>query len=535
MNKEFEREEKRWLLVFTVLVLILTLMPYLVGYANQGEQWVYSGFVMGVEDGNSYLAKMLRGASGDWLFRTPYTAAEQQGIVAYLPYYLLGKLSAPPAQHSQLVVLYHLFRLGAGLFTIWMGYRLVALYLEDKSERRWAIIVITLGGGLGWILTLWGDNSWLEWIPLSFYSPESFGFLALLTVPHLALSRGLLIWGFVIMLSEEGWRAGIKIGFIWLMMGLVQPLNLIIAWAVTGAWFAGWLLSNHLCLDQRNGTSGIKSWQFIQSFLPAFGLSLPLLVYYLVNITSETLLSGWQSQSYVLSPGLLEYGFSYGGLLPFGLAYLIHKRMKLNRNEWLLASWVLILPLLISLPVKFQRRLADGAWLVIVLLAFLAVGMLPRVWRKRLKVLWMITLIPAFILFWAAMVGVGQTEKPVYRPAGEVRAFLFLKGQAENTDVVLSAYQTGNALPAWVPVYVVLGHPVETLNFAQTRRQVTALYNGQMRQDEREIYFRDLSVDFVIRGPEERSLGTWNPADDDCLENVFSEEGYEIYAVTCQN
>lgn len=535
MNKEFEREGKRWLLGFAVLVLLLTLMPYLVGYANQGEQWVYSGFVIGVEDGNSYLAKMVRGASGDWLFRTPYTAAEQPGMLAYLPYYLLGKLSSPPAQHKQMVVLYHLFRLAAGFFTIWIGYRFVTLFLKDKSERRWAITVITLGGGLGWIITFWGDNSWLEWIPLSFYSPESFGFLALLTLPHLALSRGFLIWGFVIMLTEEGWRAGVKIGFIWLVMGLAQPLNLIIAWAVTGACLAGWLLSNHLNFDRGKGMSGVKSWQSIQSFVPAFGLSLPLLSYYLVNFTSETFLNGWQSQGNVLSPGLLEYGFSYGVLLPFGLAYLRHKRMKLNRNEWLLASWLLILPALISLPVKFQRRLAEGAWLVIVLLAFLAVGKLPKVWRQRLKVLWMFTLISTIILFWAAMVGVGQTEKPVYRPAGEVRAFLFLKEQAENTDVVLSAYRTGNALPAWVPVYVVLGHPVETLKFAQTRRQVAFLYAGQMRQDDKGAFLKDHSVDFVFRGPEEQALGSWNPADDDCFEKEFSENGYEIYSVKCQN
>ena len=96
--------KRRGIIVFAVAVMAITMIPYLVGYAQQGEEWRYTGFVIGVEDGNSYIAKMLSGASGNWLFRSPHSAAEQQGVIAYLPYLILGKLASGPAQHDQMVV-----------------------------------------------------------------------------------------------------------------------------------------------------------------------------------------------------------------------------------------------------------------------------------------------------------------------------------------------------------------------------------------------------------------------------------------------
>ena len=75
------RQERRWVFNFAIVVLIITSLPYVLGYWAQNDEWVFSGFVFGVEDGNSYIAKMLNGAAGDWLFRTPYTAYPQQGMV----------------------------------------------------------------------------------------------------------------------------------------------------------------------------------------------------------------------------------------------------------------------------------------------------------------------------------------------------------------------------------------------------------------------------------------------------------------------
>jgi len=125
-----------WLYSFTVI--LLTTIPYLLGLTAEGSEWVFTGFVFGVEDGNSYIAKMLLGASGDWLFRTPYSAAQQSGVLAFLPYLLLGKLAAGPELHLQLVILFHLFRIAVIPLAIWATYRFVDYVLQDKSWSAWA-------------------------------------------------------------------------------------------------------------------------------------------------------------------------------------------------------------------------------------------------------------------------------------------------------------------------------------------------------------------------------------------------------------
>ena len=85
--------ERRWVLAFAIILMVITTLPYILGYARAGGDWEFTGFVFGVEDGNSYIAKMLSGASGNWLFFSPYTAYPQHGVIAFLPYILLKTIN----------------------------------------------------------------------------------------------------------------------------------------------------------------------------------------------------------------------------------------------------------------------------------------------------------------------------------------------------------------------------------------------------------------------------------------------------------
>ncbi len=107
--------ERRWIWIAAALIMLVTTLPYFVGYLTQGEAWRFTGFVFGVEDGNSYIAKMLRGSADDWLFRSPYAVQEQRGVLMYMIYLWTGKLGAEPGLHEQLVVLYHLLRFVFGI------------------------------------------------------------------------------------------------------------------------------------------------------------------------------------------------------------------------------------------------------------------------------------------------------------------------------------------------------------------------------------------------------------------------------------
>ena len=174
--------EWRWVVIFAAVVMLITSLPYIYAYTQQ-ESNVYTGFLLGVDDGNSYIAKMARGSSGDWLFTTPYTAYPQKVSLIYIPYLILGKLAAPPALHEQLVVLFHIYRFVAGMCAIIASYFFITIFISTTSTRRLALILLTLGGGLGWVIILTGQTNWLGSPPLEFFSPEAFGFLEIYGLP----------------------------------------------------------------------------------------------------------------------------------------------------------------------------------------------------------------------------------------------------------------------------------------------------------------------------------------------------------------
>ena len=243
------RGERRWVLAFAGLVMLATTLPYLLGFVAQGETYRFTGFVFGIDDGNSYIAKMLAGSVGDWLFRTPYSAYPQSGLLVYIPYLLLGKLAAPPGIHEQLVCLYHLFRVVAGMLAIIASYDFISYFIHDSRLRRFGLALVCLGGGLGWLLVLVGKQSWLGSLPLDFYSPEAFGFLGLFGLPHLAMARALLLWTLLAYLRlVETWlapaqeaiqnrrlfRLAAQLCLLWLLAGAFQPLVMVLGGVVMG-------------------------------------------------------------------------------------------------------------------------------------------------------------------------------------------------------------------------------------------------------------------------------------------------------------
>ena len=320
-RSKYLNPERRWVLGFALLVMLITTLPYLLGYWAQGETWRFTGFVFGVEDGNSYIAKMLRGAAGDFLFRTPFTAYHQEGVLAFPLYIILGKLTSPPGQHQQLIALYHLARILGGLLMIMATYDFIAVFVQKVPLRRWGVVLVSLGGGLGWLLLLFGRENWLGSLPLEFYSPESFGFLHLFGLPHLTFARALLLYGFIFYLNSDNIKNGLLAGLLWLLVGFFQPLNIVIAWAVTGihiVFLGGVQLGKHIKTNSADWEN-FRSW--LLKGLGAVAVSSPIVIYTMVAFGTDPVIKQWTSQNLITSPHPLHYLLAYGlilGLIALG-------------------------------------------------------------------------------------------------------------------------------------------------------------------------------------------------------------------------
>ena len=522
------RAERRWCVVYALLLMIVTTVPIWLAFHSAGSDWHFSGFLLAVEDGNSYIAKMNLGANGAWLFRSPYTAMPQHGTLAFLPYLLLGKLAAPPELHLQLVLLFQLFRLAAIPVLVLAVYRLSALVSTRQATRRWATVLATAGGGLGWVLALTGNGQWLGSLPLDFISPESFGFLALLTLPHLILARALVLWALVDYLQPVG--SGLKSyrgGLLLACAALVQPLATLVVFALVPA--------HQLLLWLRAGRPVLRSWWAASGPVVARLLlpSVPLLLYFAAGSLIDPYLRIWAAQNQLPSPHPLHYLLAYGLALPFAALAALRAWRANQPAGLLLVAWIVLLPLLAYFPYPVQRRLPEGIWIAFSLLAMQGLGSLQQGHRRRAwyqPALVGVSLLSSMALL-AGSVGVARKpSRPAFLTSGDEAAFAWLAGHASSGEVVLASRETGNALPAWAPLRVIAGLGPESAGQEQLLPQIDSFYDSGMDEAERAAFLETQSIEWVVYGPLEAGHGTWNPARLG-LELEYDRSDYRIYRV----
>ena len=538
------RAERSWVLKVSIVVMLLTSLPYILGFAMQGEALRFSGFIFAVEDGNSYIAKMLSGAEGSWLFRTPYTSMQQGGVLMFAPYILLGKLASSPGMHDQLVALFHLFRIASGVLFLMATYEFIAFFVHFQSLRRFGLFLAALGGGLGWMLLLAGENGAFGSLPLEFYSPETFGFLSLYGVPHLAASRAFLLWAILVYLrfvtygEQSIARSAARAGLCWLAAGLLQPLNALLVGFVLALHLA--ILGSLQLISARRGEQ--PDWQQLRRsfvFVLSAGILPGILVGYLAwMLSQDPFLQAWSSQNFLPSPHPWHYLLALGLLLPY--AYFGARRI-LRQNGiggLLLVGWALALPVLAYLPVNVQRRLPEGQWLVWGTLALVAVegwwaapAFYTRIRRWAVLLPLCLSFISTITLFVGGLLTVQSKTSPLFHDAGEIAIFDFLQKSGEPGCLVVSAFSTGNALPAWAPMHVVIGHGPESAGLAGLQEQVNQFYDPQAADSWRRDWLAQQEVCYIFWGLAEQALGSWDPRQVEYLDFMSRQGEYWLFKV----
>lgn len=542
------KAENRWVTGFSILVLLITSLPVLIGFFAQGETFLFTGFVVGVEDGNSYIAKMLSGSEGAWLFRTPYTISQQKGTFLFLPYILLGKLVAPPGSHEQLVVIYHLFRILAGYLAIKKTYDFIAYFVPSINLRRLGLVLCILGGGVGWIFSLLGINilgeaDWLSVMPLEFYSPEAFGFLGIYGFPHLAMARALLLWTLLYYLKSISrnledisfFQDVLPISLCWILAGVMQPLTMIVVGVVMSVHLGGWRLGI-LWGKLSQGTEEKARWKKAMKLVVLTGVMPGLLAAYeAYMVWVDSFLRQWTAQNIIPSPHPVQYLLAYGLVLPFAF-WGGRKLLKTSPVDgWIIVGWVFLFPFLAYTPVNLQRRLIEGVWVAWVVLTvysqvpWIHDGISKKPWIRLTPLT--LCMVPSLILLAGGLFTASSPSFPAFRAKQEVQMFEWLRTHAEPGSIVLSAYETANALPAWAPMKVVIGHGPESAGLEQLRPKVETIYSTGISESVRVQLMDELGVNYVIWGPAERNLGDWDPNFSAALEWKFSAGNYQVFEV----
>jgi hypothetical protein len=529
---EITLSEWRWVVAFSAVVMALTAAPYLVGAATQTPEWRFGGLLIGVEDGNAYLARMGQGARGMWLVTPVYTSEPQQGALLYMFYVLLGKVSGP--DHAARLFVFHTARLGGGVLTLLVSYRFLAEFLPFVRQRRLGLALVGLGGGLGWLLVVAGKGGWLGSLPLDFISPEAYTFLSLFALPHLVASRALLLLGMLAYLRGRGIWAGLA----WLGVALIQPIHVLAVWAVMAVDLSLPHPTQYAARESADPFSSFVSLRTWRTALEAFVLPAPMVFYTLAAFALDPILRSWNTQSVLPSPHPVHYLLGYGlWLVPgfFGWRVL-RRRPALAR--WT-AAWLLTVPVLLYLPLPIQRRLAEGVQLPLVVLAVLGLTVvLRRRWLTR-AVLGASTLTSVFLVA-GGLAAASRPAPPIFHAADQLAVFRWIAGQADADRIEgladqgqsgLGAYATGNLVPVYTPLPAYLGLSTETVSFSEKLDRIARFFRLETSDDQRRGWLAEGNVRYVFVGPQERALGLFDPGVASYLALRFESGDYAVYEV----
>jgi hypothetical protein len=550
--------EWRNVALYALLLLVLTTIPYQLAWSQAGDEWVYSGSLFGREDTYSYLAKMRLGARGIFDFYLFYTPEPHNSApLIFLPYILPGWIvgrfvsDQDPALIGALTSVFHLMRIVFDALLIVVLYRFIAVFIESPRTRFVALLLATLGGGLGWLLIPTGE------LPPEFYIPEGFSFLILLGLPHLALARAALLGGFLLLfravespvVSQDSSRGlvtrhSLLAGLCWLIVGLSVPFYLSVLYVILAIWgLITWIITRRFPV--RLAANGLL----------AAGITLPLFLYYAHVFTNNPVFAIWSAQNILRSPNPLFYLLAYGliGCLAIIGARLISRKASEKdasgfalRTHHFLLGWPVIVPLLVYLPmITVQRRLAEA---VIVPLAILAATGLealaehPR-WRRICFPALALMCLSSILFLLIMTLGSLNLSRPLFRPVEEIRALNWLNAKAPADSVVLAAYDsgtlnpphegdTGNLIPAYTNLRPYAGHGPETVQSSQKDAQLRRFFANQMTADERLALYESANIHYIFYGPLEHALSpTGQPEWANDAELIYDEGRYQIYRV----
>ena len=540
------RRWQRGLVVAVVaggLVFLVSLVPYLLARANAPAGKTFNGFFFLADDASTYIAKMREGADGAWGWRDPYISRPLASpVLLFLFYILWGKVAA--LLHVSMYVGYHLARL-SGAIALVAGARLLAAECLPAGRPRRVALVLAIGGsGLGWILQLAAGVSGTHQVAgqqldaLELHLPELSGFYSIVAIPHFAWAAALMAFGLVGLLRLGDANLGsIPWGPLALATGALVAMCLIHPQML----FVLAPLAFIYLLMQRPPRRA-----YLLMAVP-FAICLPLLIYFLRVLTGDPVVVAWAREWRHQAPDPL--GFVFGLGLPLVLALVAAARWRSASPQLrLLMAWVAMVFLMLYLPnpVNIQRRLIDGIYLPVAILA--AAGLeevIARRGRRRgrfLRAAGPITVLAvglsvlmSTLVFAAGMIAAAGREPIIYLDRGEVAAidWLSIHRPAGLAPAVLSHPQTGLFIPARSGDRVYVGHYSETIDYLRKGRVALDAYGAGPAQVV--ALARDVGADYIFYGPLELAL---SPASarppvsagaEAGVEEVYARDGVFIY------
>ncbi len=539
--QKLTKKEIRFILLVSLILIIITCLPYLYGYLIKGDLFYVGSYVFSSGDNPVYFSFIEQIKQGNFLLDNLFTNETEQ-IKLFNPFWLIIGLIAKIFKFSTFFA-YQLFRIILIPIFLFVLYKFISFFLSDYSllRKKLCFLYSLFASGLGiFSVLLSGEMSYSNYHNLSMdlWVPEASNFLILSYSPHFIASIILIILTFYFFfraVEEKNLKLGLGAGMSALLLFSFHPFFVPTIYSITFIYLIFLFLIN-------------KKIEFkaVLNYLVLVVVSLPAVFYYFYVVLIDSFLQIKAWQNICLTPGGMIFFISYGfGLFfaVFAIGYLI-KRKKMSNKNLFLIIWFCVSIILIYAPFNFQRRLTEGFQIPLTILAFIGLVIsydFLKIKSKLFKNLNLWGILPVFILlfcfsnvivyFWNFKF-LNLKLEPIYMQKEIKQALDWYKDKTGFEETILAGRINANLLPGIIGRRVYLGHWVETINYTDKMIKLNHFFKDNQDDLAKKEFLKENKIDYMLYSEEEKKMGDYDPSAKDYLKEVYKNEKVSIYKVS---
>lgn len=549
--KSISGSEKRFLFLMTVALLLITTLPYVLGYFLAPEGRFYNGLhALSPGDVPIYYSYINQVKGGDFLVKDLFTSEVQDLGGLNVWWFLVGVFAK--IFNLSPILAFHLSRIFMVPVIVFTGYLFLAYFFKSIFQRKIALIFLFFSSGVGFyfaapldVLNIEGLTSYL-W-PIDLWLTEATTFNAVYQSSHFIGSLVLMLLIFLLMLKffeKDNLRLAVIGGALALFYFNFHPYYLPVIYGVLGLYLFLLMLQAKKFL-----------WKKSYGLLILVGLSLPSAFYHFWLIKKSTVVGFRALQNITTIPTwpfvAMGYGFLWLGL---GLGvYFLVKNKKFNNKYAFLLIWLTVNVLLIYSPFPFHSRYTQGLHVILVIFTVTGLFDLYQFLKKKISdkrfnfwinspALWLILFLILFST--SVLYSVGRDIKFFVQPGEKTLDKLFLPQDFKKATEYLSIADFGVVLAADIPSKFIPGysgqtvyaaHAHETLFHSSKIVYVLMFYADNDNGDFKQKFLADNNIKYVLFSEYEKKLGNFDPSFADFLTLVVDSREVKLYEFISKN
>jgi hypothetical protein len=527
LKNPFLTKDLIWFSLISITILAIISIPYWVAYSSETDDLLFRGSYFDEVDYSVHISMMQAGRMGSWAYEMRFTSEEHQPAYLRMFYIVLGHISK--WVDLSVETTYHAARWLFGFIALFSIHQLCIKVFQDKKLALIAFLLISIGGGAGWLQLALASTSPKVLVPIDFSLIDAYIFFSIAIFPSFSFTLALMTISLKLYLDFLNTGKLQTVIFISLLAVVCQATNpiafMLIDVAIAGATFFLWWKNNKIEMYQLYALTTIACAQ------------IPLLVYNISILERDPFWSQFtlQNQTSSPSPGYYAWGFApfwlfaiYGTMLAF--------REK-NPTFAAMSTWIISGFIFAYLPLPVQRRFLLGITIPLGILATYALNHLikqasirmPRIIKYDGLVYFSFILLSSFSLInlvLGSSLYIQTLPEDKFYPRDLESGLMWLDSNAAPNDFTLGNIRTGQLVAQRTRLKSYVGHPMETLFFDDKIASTEAYYKGKAPAN----WLHRTPIRWVIYGPyEEEFTPIFIPGPD--LKLVYQNDTVRIYKV----